>query len=158
MKKFLLIICLVLVSTFSYARRVAKFMTRLQVGMTTEEVVKIMGEPESVSTINSCVYYNYLDSRMDPIVMYIHETWYYVRFINGKVDSFGREGDFDSTKDPKETIDINITQQPSVKQNETPVVKEDAYEKLSTLKKMLDADLITEDEYNAKKGELLENL
>ena len=95
---------------------------------------------------------------MDPIVMYIHETWYYVRFINGIVDSFGREGDFDSTKDPKETLDININQQPSVKQNETPTKKEDAFEKLSTLKKMLDAGLITEDEYNIKKTELLENL
>ncbi len=149
--------CLVLISTFTYGRRVAKFMKNLQVGMTTEEVIKIMGEPESVSTINTCVYYNYLDSRMDPIVFYMHETWYYVRFIDGKVDSFGKQGDFDSAKDPKQTLDININQQTS-NATDMPPAKDDPYEKLTTLKRMLDANLITEEEYNIKKTEILSNL
>lgn len=156
MKRFFILLLVSCIGFPLCARRVSKFMTQLQVGMTTEQVVKIMGTPESVSTINSCVYYNYLDQRMDPIVMYMHETWYYVRFINGLVDSFGQKGDFDSTKDDKQVIDINIsTNDESSEKNQSNI---DALEILRKLKIMLEEGLITEEDYNSRKQSLLENM
>lgn len=156
MRRIALISCVLLVmSGTMFARRVSKLMTQLEVGMTTEQVVKIMGQPESVSKINSCTYYNYLDQRMDPIVMYMHETWYYVRFINGRVDSFGQQGDFDSTKDPRQVVDINVNSTGNSTSGQPKNDGSDAYEKLKNLKKMLDEGLITEDEYNAQKAKIL---
>ena len=160
MKKITLMMCLLLVSSsVIYARRVSKLMSKLEIGMTTEQVVQIMGNPESVSTINSCTYYNYLDQRMDPIVLYVHETWYYVRFINGKVDSFGMKGDFDSTKDPKQVIDVNVNKTESKTTDEQiENNSKDAYDKLKNLKRMWDEGLITEDEYNTQKARILETM
>jgi hypothetical protein len=39
-----------------------------------------------------------------------------------------------------------------------PALKEDPMEQLAKLKKMLDAGLITEDEYNTKKAEILSRM
>ena len=50
------------------------------------------------------------------------------------------------------------TSVPAAQQSPSSPPKEDPLEKLKKLKSMLDADLITEDEYNAKKTEILSNM
>jgi hypothetical protein len=81
-------------------------MNRLSVGMTKQEVVSTMGQPASTAAAGGGV----------EILRYelqnAHQVWwggyseYFVRLVNGKVDSYGRMGDFDSTKDP--TLNLNM--------------------------------------------------
>ncbi|MCK9419211.1 MAG: outer membrane protein assembly factor BamE [Nitrospirae bacterium] len=81
-------------------------MNDIEIGMTKQQVIQIMGQPSSTSAINNKMYLNYN----------LHEwkgkekTAYFVRFIDGKVESYGKTGDFDSTKVPesKTTVDVNI--------------------------------------------------
>jgi hypothetical protein len=89
-------------------------MNTLSVGMTKAEVIAVMErEPDSTSAQRGVEYLTYLLWR---------DFWnrrpgdysdrFFVKLINGKVESFGKVGDFDSTKVPetKQTIDLNIKQ------------------------------------------------
>ena len=87
-------------------------MNRLSVGMTKGEVISVMGrEPDSTSAQGGVEYMSYLlwrdfwDRRPGD-----YSDRFFVRLINGKVESYGKIGDFDSTKVPetKQTIDLNI--------------------------------------------------
>jgi outer membrane protein assembly factor BamE (lipoprotein component of BamABCDE complex) len=83
-------------------------MAELSVGMTKSEVIKLMGKPDSVSAQNGVEYLTYT---LRTETSFTKNTWgyqgqYFVRVINGRVDSYGKVGDFDSTKDP--TINVNI--------------------------------------------------
>ena len=80
----------------------------VQLGMTKDEVFRVMGNPISVSAQAGLEYLNYVLSEPHDsafrgwttayYVRGIRTTPYYVRLINGKVESYGRTGDFDSTK------------------------------------------------------------
>ena len=86
--------------------------------MTKSEVIGIMGQPQSVSAKDGMEYLLYtlgegLKLGNDPFgrtKIIPERNLYYIRFRAGIVDSFGRVGDFDSTKIPetKQTIDVNI--------------------------------------------------
>jgi hypothetical protein len=87
-------------------------MNRLSVGMTKAEVIAAMErEPDSTSAQGGTEYLTYLlwrdfwDRRPGD-----YSDRFFIRLINGRVESFGKIGDFDSTKVPesKKTIDINI--------------------------------------------------
>ena len=89
-------------------------MNRLSVGMTKAEVISVMDrEPDSTSAQGGVEYLTYLlwrdfwDRRPGD-----YSDRFFVRLINGKVESYGKAGDFDSTKVPetKQTIDLNIKQ------------------------------------------------
>ena len=98
-----LLLCLGLVGCVT-----AQKMNKLNLGMTKAEVIKVMGNPTSISAKGNTEYLNYrLKETTD---MYEWGTMYFIRIIDGKVDSYGRLGDFDSTKVPesKATIDLNI--------------------------------------------------
>jgi hypothetical protein len=82
-------------------------MNLLSVGMTKQEVVDTMGDPVSTAAPGGgfeMLRYQ-LSSTRDNAYYGITDE-YFVRLINGKVDSYGRMGDFDSTKDP--TLNLNI--------------------------------------------------
>ena len=70
----------------------------VQLDMTKAEVIAVMGEPVSVSAQGTAEYLNYNLSETDDDAFYGIATPYYVRLINGKVESYGRTGDFDSTQ------------------------------------------------------------
>jgi SmpA / OmlA family len=77
----------------------------VSVGMTKQEVVSAMGAPTSTAAPGGGV--EILRYELREIYGLAHEPKeYYVKLINGKVDSYGRMGDFDSTKDP--TFNYNI--------------------------------------------------
>jgi len=76
--------------------------------MTKDEVVKIMGTPSSIAASGQIQILKYEVSSMFSSRAMWSSDWtpYYVRLVDGRVESFGRLGDFDSTKDP--TLNVNI--------------------------------------------------
>jgi hypothetical protein len=84
-------------------------MNELSPGLTKADVLKIMGEPYSSSGKGSTEYLTY---RLFPKPVLWDATHggggepYYVKLVNGRVESYGRVGDFDSTKDP--SINVNL--------------------------------------------------
>lgn len=83
-------------------------MAELSMGMTKGEVIKLLGKPDSVSATNGIEYLTYT---LRTETSFTRNTWgyqgqYFVRLANGRVDSYGKVGDFDTTKDP--TMNINI--------------------------------------------------
>ena len=96
---------LILSSGCSY-RTKAKELNRIQIGMTKNEVYTTLGEPIYSSAKGSSVLYHYsLFEEVRGLFGGIKRD-YYVRLVNGRVESYGKLGDFDSTKDP--TLNLNI--------------------------------------------------
>ena len=112
--------CGVLLTTFLLAAcATANKISGVQLGMTKDEVFRVMGNPISVSAQAGLEYLNYLLSETHDdafrgwttayYVRVIRTTPYYVRLINGKVESYGRTGDFDSTKTPTVRLESDHT-------------------------------------------------
>ena len=118
----------------------------VQTGMNREQVIAIMGKPASTSRKGNVEYMNYALSDTSDKAFYGVTDPYYVRLIDGHVDSYGRIGDFDSTKDP--TVNINTTSTSTQK---------DLYTELTKLKALLYSGAITQEEYDAQKRKLLGN-
>ena len=81
---------------------------RLSLGMTKQEVISVMGRPSSTASPGEgqeILRYNLSATDDDAYNGITNE--YFVRLINGKVDSYGRMGDFDSTKNPSLNVNIN---------------------------------------------------
>ncbi len=78
--------------------------------MTKEQVINCLGTPNSISAMDGVQYLRYNLYPTDTHASYGITEVYYVRVVNGKVDSFGQLGDFDSTKVPeiKSTVNLNI--------------------------------------------------
>ena len=125
---------------------------QVQIGMTKEEVIKVMGPPASMSAKGNSEYMNYSLSETDDDAFRGWTKPYYVRLINGIVDSYGRLGDFDSTQKPTVRIETDENIKTDVKSNE----KKDLYSELKKLKQLKDDGLITQEEYDKEKKELLE--
>jgi hypothetical protein len=92
----------------------SKRMNDLSVGMTKAEVIKTLGQPESTSANSGVEYMVYnLSIRIarpgEALAPIPITDKYFVRLVGGKVESYGRLGDFDSTKDP--TLNLNIRNQ-----------------------------------------------
>jgi len=86
-------------------------LNKVSLGMTKTEVVGTIGQPDSVSAKGDTEYLIY--HWASPKQLFVDENnldHYYIRLINGKVESYGEKGDFDSTKIPehKETLDLNL--------------------------------------------------
>lgn len=95
--KYFIITLLVVITIGSCAT--AGRMNDLRVGMTREEAIKIMGRPHTVSAMEGVEYLNYNLTATNHDEFHSIKTPYFVRIIDGKVNAFGRRGDFDSTKD-----------------------------------------------------------
>ncbi len=106
MKKFqIVVLCLVSIILTGCAHGTS--LNRISVGMTKAQVIDEIGEPESVAAQNGIEVMRY-DFWKD-FWQRKPGDWkseFYVRLVNGRVESYGRMGDFDSTKDP--AYDINI--------------------------------------------------
>ena len=75
---------------------------KIDVGMTKAQVIAVLGDPEENKAQSGVSYIVYWDTVTSGFTV----DKYFVRFMEGKVESFGSMGDFDSTKDP--TLNINI--------------------------------------------------
>ena len=127
-------------TVFSPYRNAAKKMNQLKVGMTKDEVVVILGEPITTSAKDEVEYLNY-SLRADP---------YCVEIVNGKVNSFGRVF-------PDSTIRIGIDKKETIKQDANIKTEEkpDLYKELHKLKELKEQGLLTEEEFELKKKEIL---
>jgi outer membrane protein assembly factor BamE (lipoprotein component of BamABCDE complex) len=124
----------------------------VQLGMTKDEVIKVMGPPTSVSAQGGREYLNYALSETDDDAFRGWTRPYYVRLINGKVESYGRSGDFDSTKTPTVRVESDQT----IKQNVQVSGSGDLYTELKKLKELKDSGIITEEDFQNQKKKLLE--
>lgn len=120
---------------------------RVSLGMTREDVEMKMGRPTSVSATEGTEYLNYNLSETGDDAFSGRTTSYYVRLVNGRVDAYGRSGDFDSTKTPT----IRIEKEESVKGD----AKVDYYKELMKLNELKKEGIITEEEFQKKKREIL---
>lgn len=122
--------------------------SNVQVGMTKEEVIEVMGRPASTSAIGAdCEYLNYSLSETDDQAFYGFTVPYYIRLINGHVDSYGRAADtlrLETDENIEKRSDVNVASE------------EDLYTELVKLKKLLDAGIITQQEFEKEKKELLD--
>jgi hypothetical protein len=82
-------------------------MNKIEIGMTKEEVISAMGNPGSTASPGGGV--EVLRFNLYDLVSQWME--YFVRFENGKVASYGRMGDFDSTKDPTQNINVKVKEE-----------------------------------------------
>lgn len=108
MKAFLAVIALTLMGCAT-----AHKMNALSVGMTKAEVVNILGHPKDSSAMSGVEYLRY-ELHPDSLGRCFAGPRegiadYFVRLVGGRVDSYGRIGDFDSTKDPTLVIRKDVT-------------------------------------------------
>jgi outer membrane protein assembly factor BamE (lipoprotein component of BamABCDE complex) len=126
-------------------------MNSISLGMSKAEVIEIMGKPVSTSAVEGTQYLNY--TLTDPV--YYTPDFYYVCIREGKVFSYGRMGDFDSTKDPTQVIKVIG----DVKSDETVNIKTESSgeleNKLKMLNKLLADELITKSDFDEQKKKLL---
>ena len=124
----------------------------VHLGMTKQEVIAVMGSPVSVSAQGRSEYLNYALAETSDDVMYGITRPYSVRLIDGRVESYGRTGDFNSTKTPSLRLESDQT----VKQDVQIKSSGDLYTDLKKLKELKDSGLLTDEEFQAQKKRLLE--
>ena len=103
MKRLLILLCLGFIGCAT-----ASNLNNISLGMSKGDVIKTLGSPSSISAKDNVEYLKY---NFRPVITSVedstHNYDYFVRLINGKVESYGKVGDFDSTKNP--AGDINLT-------------------------------------------------
>jgi len=106
-RSFLLLLVLTM---FAAGCATAHKINKVSLGMTKQEVIYALGRPVSTSAKEGVEYLNYKFSESGDEAFWGVTRSYFVRIVNGEVESYGRLGDFDSTKTPetKSTIDLNI--------------------------------------------------
>ena len=81
----------------------AAAMNNLRIGMSYNQVIGQLGQPNTLSAQGEVTVARYW--LWEPSGGH---TWYFVKLVGDKVTSFGRMGDFDSTKDP--TLNLNVNE------------------------------------------------
>jgi len=73
---------------------------RLSLGITKQQVIAVMGAPNSTAAhIAGVEILRYRLSVTSHDIFHNRTEEYFVRLVGGKVDSYGKMGDFDSEKD-----------------------------------------------------------
>lgn len=145
---FIIIFIILLINGCATAYKISK----VNIGMTKQEVIEKMGPPASVSAQGNIEYLNYAFSETDDQAFYGITRPYYVRLVNGHVESYGRTGDFDSTQKPT----LRIETDENIKQNVKIDNSDDLYTELKKLKELMDSGIITNDEFETRKKKILE--
>lgn len=126
--------------------------SQVRLGMTKQEVIAAMGQPVSTSAQGIAEYLNYALSETRGEAEWGRTRPYYIRLVNGRVESYGRTGDFDSTKTPT----VRIETDEKIKQDIKIKDSGDLYIELKKLKELKDSGIITEEEFTIQKKKLLE--
>ena len=80
-------------------------MAKINLGMSKQDVISKLGNPRNVAAQGNYEYFTY-EGEASYADGKLGGEYYFVRFVGGKVESYGRRGDFDSTKNP--AVDINL--------------------------------------------------
>ena len=124
----------------------------VQIGMTKDQVIQVMGKPTSTSAQGAELeYLNFALAETTDDAVYDRTKPYYVRLVNGKVESFGRLGDFNSTQHPTVRIETDSTVKADIKSSG----QKDLYTELQKLKALKDDGVLTEEEFVIAKQKLL---
>ncbi|VXC44924.1 Short C-terminal domain-containing protein [Burkholderia sp. 8Y] len=127
-------------------------MNKISVGMTRQEVIQTLGEPKSISSMADLEYLQY---RWVKTVIAADGNFpedYFVAVRNGRVVSFGKKGDFDSTKLTSQRVEITESPRAAVSRQQAP----DLYTDLIKLKALKDAGVISDAEFQAQKTKRLQ--
>lgn len=102
-KLLVVLLCLGLVGCETMAQKI----NSVELGMSKKGVINIMGEPISTSATEGTEFLHYsLWQYGDSLGISGKYVPYFVSIKNGKVISFGREGDFDTA--PASNINLNV--------------------------------------------------
>ena len=109
MKRISLLLCL----GFLGCAAVAPNLNAVSLEMTKAEVIKILGSPTSVSAKENVEYLKYTCGQAIVPSPECNDLKgraieYFVRLVGGKVESYGKVGDFDSAKNPANDINLNV--------------------------------------------------
>ncbi len=94
--------CAVIVATTRF--KTAARLNKVSLGMTKKEVIRAIGKP---GTINAQGDYEYCMYFWWPDATAAYRETYYVRLFDGRVESFGRMGAFDSAQPPTRRYEID---------------------------------------------------
>lgn len=122
-------------------------LNKLSIGMTRQEVIQALGEPKSTSSKGDLEYLQY---RWVKTVIAADGNFpedYFVAVKNGRVLSYGKKGDFDSTKLMAQRVEVNGTANGAAPQQQA----SDIYTDLIKLKALKDAGVISDTEFQAQK-------
>lgn len=78
----------------------AERFNRLSLGMNKPQVVRTVGKPYTTGASGDTEFLRYWDKDS--------QEEYFVKLQNGQVESYGKIGDFNSTKNPTNDINLNI--------------------------------------------------
>jgi hypothetical protein len=124
-------------------------MSKVSLGMSRKEAIKIMGKPFSSSAQDN---FEYLYYALTETTEEANRGWtrpYYIRLLDGRVESFGRTTVFDGMMPPLIENGQTISEN---KQSQTSSL----YAELKELKKLRDDDIINQQEFEALKKKVLE--
>lgn len=141
-----------LLSACAHAADTADKISKVRIGMTKKEVISVMGKPHSTSATGNNEYLTYRLSETKRDASNRFTKPYFVRLIDGKVESYGQKGDFDSTQKPT----VRIETDERIKQDINVKGSGDLYTELKKLKELKESGIITESEFQAQKKKLLE--
>ena len=120
----------------------------INMGDTKEQVRAALGAPVSIAAQKSTEVWNFTTTDfMSGLPVY-----WAVRFVDGKVDTFGRSGDFDLSKDPTQKLIIDKTDKITIDS----VTKFDLATELAKLDKLKKDGLITAEDYELLKKRAIE--
>ena len=129
---------------------------KVQVGMTKPELIDAIGDADSASAQGSTEVLSYYLCYSNCAALIMENrgrNWYYVRLIDGRVDSYGNneafgiKGDFDNSK--------VITKNSNIKADVSVRGTTDMYAELKKLQELKDSKIITQEEFDAKKKKIL---
>jgi len=89
----------------------------VSIGMTKPDVIKVMGQPTDTrgnSHAEFLIYHLASEPWIARAAAYHQgvagygEDDYCIRLVDGKVDAYGRQGDFDFSKVPEVKVDVNV--------------------------------------------------
>ena len=158
MKKWLTAVPMILITLSCIGPKADPNFSLISIGMTKEQVKTCLGEPIRVAVQGATEYFEY-DAWDSVGQLKINIRSLFVRFINGKVESYGKKGDFDSTKDP--TQKILIQDKKDITTHATQDVKVDAHDfdlekELKKLDGMVRSGLISQEEWAVLRKKVME--
>jgi outer membrane protein assembly factor BamE (lipoprotein component of BamABCDE complex) len=89
MKPYRIIVLILLVAFLFGCAGTHQKINGLKIGMTKQEVIETIGDPDTTSASGNVEYLKY---RINVGLVYSDE--YLVRLLDGKVDAYGQKGDF----------------------------------------------------------------
>jgi hypothetical protein len=168
MKTRIQLLALILLGAFFAGCATSDEMNRIRIGMTKDQVVDILGKPDSMSGQANVVYLTYY--LLNTGSEYEREQPYMVRLVDGKVESFGRfrqlfdlysrpvtnaqpgEANFPQAFGLAPTTVAPVTAAPATA---APAAVPDLAQQIAALKALKDQGVLTDAEFQKAKDKLL---